>query len=274
MSGEATPAGREDVARRVRAPELASVAPAVEGDEQLVALDLLDRGRTDERRILGVDGLELVSDAELVAQWSSGRLLEALLAGEHVLAGRLYELLQELGPLAQIVAVPERRRDLASVLGRVLERVYEIRVAHEPEVVAVVGAVEAQTHARSHCLDHRADACGRGVAGIVRLELVADAELVARRLRVLTEARGRRRLRRRLGQVVRPRERVVAQLFNAKQSYTLVYWFTFQFSHNSRLPSNVCSFFPTIMVFLLIPVSTRLVRCCLCPFRSIWNLKW
>ena len=65
---------------------------------------------------------------------------------------------------------------------------YELGVAHEPEIVAVVGAVEAKSDARTAHFDDGAYACGCCVARVVGFELVAGFELVFRRLDVLAKA--------------------------------------------------------------------------------------
>ncbi len=141
MPGELAPADREDVPRAERVPALARLQPAVEGHENLVTLDFFDGSGTDEVRVLGVHGLQLLASLELVLERFEGRRLEAVLGGEDPLVRGLDDLLEELGPFRKVVAEAERRLDLAAVSGRVAVGVDEVGVDHEPEVVAVIGAV-------------------------------------------------------------------------------------------------------------------------------------
>jgi len=92
-------------------------------------------------RVLGVHGLQLLASLELVLERFEGRRLEAVLGGEDPLVRGLDDLLEELGPFRKVVAEAERRLDLAAVSGRVAVGVDEVGVDHEPEVVAVIGAV-------------------------------------------------------------------------------------------------------------------------------------
>lgn len=66
MLGEGTPVDGEDVARVELAPVIEGAAPAVEHDEDLVALHLSDGGRADEVRVLLVHGFQLHAWLEVV----------------------------------------------------------------------------------------------------------------------------------------------------------------------------------------------------------------
>ena len=155
-------------------------------------------------RIFRIDSLEFLAHFKVVAQETRRRRLETRLGREHSLFGSAYDFLQKLGPLGQLVAKAERRLYLAIVLARVAKRMQEIRVTHEPKVVAVIGAVQAQAQTWPAHLNDRANAGGRGVARVERFELVAHFEFVDGRRGVLTKARGLGRLRSRLVQVLGP----------------------------------------------------------------------
>lgn len=75
MLCEGTPADGEDVARVELAPVIEGAAPAVEHDEDLVALHLADGGRADEVRVLLVHSLQLHAWLEVVLS-GLGRFLQ------------------------------------------------------------------------------------------------------------------------------------------------------------------------------------------------------
>lgn len=75
ISGQRTPAHREDVAGVVAAVVIEGSSPAVEGDQHLAPSHLPDGGRADEVRVLAVHRLQLHAHLEGVLRRGRGLLL-------------------------------------------------------------------------------------------------------------------------------------------------------------------------------------------------------
>jgi hypothetical protein len=129
-----------------------------------------------------------VSNFEFVLDGFGGDWLEATGRGKGLFVRSVYQLFEELGPLGKLVAVAERWLDLAVVLERVAVGVDEVGVDHEPEVVSVVSAVEAQSNSGSAQLDDGAQTRRGCVARVEGLHFLVDLELVGRGLSALAKA--------------------------------------------------------------------------------------
>ncbi len=129
-----------------------------------------------------------MSNFEFVLDGFGGDWLEATGRGKGLFVRSVYQLFEELGPLGKLVAVAERWLDLAVVLERVAVGVDEVGVDHEPEVVSVVSAVEAQSNSGSAQLDDGAQTRRGCVARVEGLHFLVDLELVGRGLSALAKA--------------------------------------------------------------------------------------
>ena len=79
-----------------------------------------------------------------------------------------------------VCVLTQRRLQHAAVLLTVADGVDLRGVRQAPEVVLVVGAVEAEAEPRPRQPHHRGDAGGGGVAGVQGLQLHARLELIQR----------------------------------------------------------------------------------------------
>jgi hypothetical protein len=154
MFGFQTPTHRINVSRCIMTPKVTRLTPAIERDQQLIAVNIGHSGRTYQMGILLVDGLQFPADAEFVASRLGRRLFETRFVGKGLFVRRLYDFVEESRPRGYIVAEAERWRNTAAILCRIFKRIDELGVNRQPKVIAVVRAIETQAQSWSMRVDY------------------------------------------------------------------------------------------------------------------------
>ena len=186
MSGGFAPAHRKEIARVERALKLTRLTLAVQRDQKRQPLDLFHGRRTNEVRILRIDGLQLLTDAEFVRGRARRRRLETRGGRKTLFAQDLHDKSAPQGLC--LAAEAKWRLEIALVRAGEAKGMQPVGVTHEPEVAAEVVVFEVDSQTWSAHFDYCTYANGRGVSRVERLESVAYTKFVRGRHRVLTEA--------------------------------------------------------------------------------------